>query len=353
MKNFFLIVFAVFIYQSAYAQNNVGINTDNPDASAVLDVSSTQKGLLIPRMTLEQRGLIAAPAKGLLIFQIDGTQGFYFYNGTAWTTLNGVAGAAGPVGPSGTTGATGPAGPTGPAGQGFVNGTGAGQVYLTSGSSPFAPQTPVSITGDVTINNTGSTTIANNAVNTAKLANSSVTTEKISATGTAGTTTFLRGDGSWAAPAAGASSSGRFSGRSSDLLVNSADYQDAVSINLEANKIYTILSKVILQRAGSVNVDINCRVKFTSNDAVSLSGGVYYSGALKPGTTLSNLGGFDSDGIANNNASLIIGSKYVVETVIKTVTAGTLTVQVNRKSNSTDSYYIRSGTYITAIPVSE
>ncbi|HEV7380938.1 MAG TPA: hypothetical protein VGN64_14155, partial [Dyadobacter sp.] len=137
MKNFFLIVFAIFIYQSAYSQNNVGINTDNPDASAVLDVTSTQKGLLIPRMTLEQRGLIATPAKGLLIFQIDGTQGFYFYNGTTWTTLKGIDGATGPAGADGQPGATGPDGPTGPAGPGFANGSAAAQVYLTSGASPF------------------------------------------------------------------------------------------------------------------------------------------------------------------------------------------------------------------------
>jgi hypothetical protein len=353
MKNFFLIVLAVFIYQSAYSQNNVGINTDNPDASAVLDVSSTQKGLLIPRMTLEQRGLIAAPAKGLLIFQIDGTQGFYFYNGTTWTTLNGIDGATGPAGPNGQTGATGPDGPTGPAGPGFANGSAAAQVYLTSGASPFAPQSPVSVSGDITINSSGSTTISNNAVTTAKLANNSVTTQKISATGTAGATTFLRGDGSWAVPSAGASSSGRFARRANDLQVGSSDYQDAVSINLEANKTYTIYSKVVLQRAGSVNVDMNCRVKFTSDDAICLSGGVYYTGAFKTGTNFSSTGGFDSDPLTGVTASAVVNSKFIVETVIQTVTAGTLTIQVNRRSSSTESYFIRSGTYITATPLSE
>lgn len=342
MKNFFLTIFAVFIYQSVYSQNNVGINTDTPDASAVLDVTSTQKGLLIPRMTLEQRGLIATPAKGLLIFQIDGTQGFYFYDGSVWTALNGIPG------PAGT------AGPIGPAGSGFVNGTGPAQVYLTSGSSPYLPQSPVAVNGDVTINNTGTTTIAAGTVNTAKLANSSVTMGKINATGTAGTTTFLRGDGTWATPASGTSSSGLFASRTADLLVESGAYQDAVSINLEANKTYTIVSKVILQRAGAVNADVSCRVKFSANDAVSLSGGVFYGTGYKVGSTFSSSGGFESDGISDNNASLIIAPKYIVETVIKTVTGGTFTVQVARKSSNTaNSFYVRPGTYITAIPLSE
>lgn len=46
----------------------IGQNTGSPDASAILDVSSDQKGLLAPRMTTAQRDAIAAPADGLLIF---------------------------------------------------------------------------------------------------------------------------------------------------------------------------------------------------------------------------------------------------------------------------------------------
>jgi len=59
-----------------------------PQSSAMLDVSSTTKGLLIPSMTLVQRNLIASPATGLLIFQTDATSGFYYYNGTSWQSIN-------------------------------------------------------------------------------------------------------------------------------------------------------------------------------------------------------------------------------------------------------------------------
>ena len=66
----------------------VGIGTTTPHASALMDVSSTSKGMLVPRMTTAQRNAIASPAQGLLVYDTD-VKGFMFYNGTAWTSLNG------------------------------------------------------------------------------------------------------------------------------------------------------------------------------------------------------------------------------------------------------------------------
>jgi len=68
----------------------VAINTSGaaPNASSMLDVSSTTTGILIPRMTEAQRTAIASPATGLLVYQTDGAvDGFYFYNGSAWQNL--------------------------------------------------------------------------------------------------------------------------------------------------------------------------------------------------------------------------------------------------------------------------
>ena len=73
----------------------MGINTTTPDASAALDIVSTTQGVLVPRMTAAQRGLISTPATGLMVYQSDATTGFYFYNGTAWTSLNGTNGTNG------------------------------------------------------------------------------------------------------------------------------------------------------------------------------------------------------------------------------------------------------------------
>jgi hypothetical protein len=65
---------------------NVGINTTTPDASAALDITATDKGMLVPRLTTTQRTAISSPAIGLLVF--DTTLGqFYFYSGSAWTAI--------------------------------------------------------------------------------------------------------------------------------------------------------------------------------------------------------------------------------------------------------------------------
>ncbi|RZL98283.1 MAG: hypothetical protein EOO88_60810, partial [Pedobacter sp.] len=78
------LAFLMAITFSLKAQN-VAINTDGSAAntSAILDVHSTEKGMLVPRMTQTQRNAIATPATGLLIFQTDNTPGFYYNKGTA------------------------------------------------------------------------------------------------------------------------------------------------------------------------------------------------------------------------------------------------------------------------------
>lgn len=82
-KGLNLLVLLFGLYAGSYAQS-ISINTDGsePDSSAMIDVVSTQKGMLIPRMTETQKNAIAGPATGLMIFQIDNTSGFYFNAGT-------------------------------------------------------------------------------------------------------------------------------------------------------------------------------------------------------------------------------------------------------------------------------
>ena len=87
MKQFYTFLAAVLLSATSVAQ--VGINTETPDASAALDISSTTKGLLIPRMTNAQRQAISNPAAGLQVFVTDFDGGsFMFYNGTKWGTLS-------------------------------------------------------------------------------------------------------------------------------------------------------------------------------------------------------------------------------------------------------------------------
>lgn len=67
---------------------NVGIGTTNPDNSALLDLSSESKGLLLPRMTLQQRMNILSPANGLIVYQTDFLSGIYIFNGEKWSSIN-------------------------------------------------------------------------------------------------------------------------------------------------------------------------------------------------------------------------------------------------------------------------
>ncbi|MDB4174831.1 DUF1566 domain-containing protein [Flavobacteriaceae bacterium] len=82
MKKLFTLLAAVLFTATTYAQ--IGINNETPDASAALDITSTTGGLLVPRMTETQRDAISPAATGLMIYQTDGTAGFYYYNGSSW-----------------------------------------------------------------------------------------------------------------------------------------------------------------------------------------------------------------------------------------------------------------------------
>lgn len=80
MKNnssFFLLIL-IFCIGTSFAQ--IGLGTTEPSKSAVLDLTSTTKGLLTPRMTILQRNAIAAPALGLIIYNTDDAS-FNTYNG--------------------------------------------------------------------------------------------------------------------------------------------------------------------------------------------------------------------------------------------------------------------------------
>ena len=144
MKQLFgILVLAVLSSHSYRLQaQGMAVNTTGvtADGSAILDVSSTAQGMLVPRMTAAQRTAINNPATGLLVYQTDGAAGFFFNSGTTgspvWTALNGA--------------------PTGTAG------------------------------GDL------SGTYPNPTVGAGK-----ITMSKISATGSASSSTLLRGDGAW------------------------------------------------------------------------------------------------------------------------------------------------------------
>lgn len=141
----------------------VSINTSGlaPDGSSMLDITSTNKGVLIPRILFASRP--ASPINGLLIYQTDGTPGFYYYNGAAWVRLYSGSGNAWDIlGNAGTSSVTNFIGTTDAVD--FVMKTGVGGVermrILSGGNVGIGTTTPTSMlsvgaTSQFQINSTG------------------------------------------------------------------------------------------------------------------------------------------------------------------------------------------------------
>lgn len=125
---FLLVSFAV------KAQDNMGIGTLNPDPSAILEVRSTDKGVLLPRLSSAQKNGIVNPAQGLFVFDTD-SESFWYYDGSQWIEALGPTGPTGPQGVPGPQGIQGPTGPTGAAST------------VPGPAGPQGPQGPTGIQG--------------------------------------------------------------------------------------------------------------------------------------------------------------------------------------------------------------
>src|ERR1051325_11899974 len=116
MKNFYSFgkmmpalvgIFSLMGIVTSNAQDNVGIGTNTPNPSAILDILSTNKGILVPRVTTAQRLAIATgpTTQGLLVY--DTNFECYFYWNTTTSQWISLCQLSGPTGPSGANGPTG------------------------------------------------------------------------------------------------------------------------------------------------------------------------------------------------------------------------------------------------------
>jgi hypothetical protein len=86
--------FFIFCSLCSYSQN-VGVGTNTPHASAALEVKDSARGILIPRITATQRTSISSPAEGLMVYQTDGSKGFWYYDGAIWKNISASSNTAG------------------------------------------------------------------------------------------------------------------------------------------------------------------------------------------------------------------------------------------------------------------
>ncbi|SHG65249.1 beta strand repeat-containing protein [Pedobacter caeni] len=133
VKQYIMLIGLLFAFG---AKAQVGIGTSTPDASAQLEILSSSKGLLIPRLSLIQRDGINNPANGLLIYQTNNSPGFYFYNNGQWQRLvNHAELGAGGNGSNGNTILSGNSSPSATVGNN-------GDFYLNLGNnSLYGPKT--------------------------------------------------------------------------------------------------------------------------------------------------------------------------------------------------------------------
>src|SRR6187455_3145156 len=89
---FILVIWILLLFSVMSYGQQVGINNPTPHVKALLDLTSSDKGILVPRMSEAQRVAmfpVADPtAAGMMVYQTNNDKGFWYYDGVTWVSVS-------------------------------------------------------------------------------------------------------------------------------------------------------------------------------------------------------------------------------------------------------------------------
>lgn len=168
----------------------------------------------------------------------------------------------------------------------------------------------------------------------------------VTPSGTANSTTFLRGDNTWSVISAGGAPI--FASRATNLVLNSGTYANIISINLEAGKTYFVEASVLGQRVGATNG--TGRFDLIYSGSATTDFGLFFNGFLND-VVIDSTPSYDTDSSPTTFGSTV-SERLSVRGYVRTTAAGTLTIRGARSSiNTTVDLNVREGTFLTARPL--